>query len=152
MAPPTPPSSPPSSAGVAASDLRPVTEPPAILNPLATPFSPTFIDGMAAEELPEWLLFSPSSSEGRSGRPSSVSPATSFIDVIRRPESSVLRGEGSSSGAHAHRFVGRSAAPSSLGGDFRVAHHEGKALVEEAGSVAPQGCLAVAPSGFMADA
>jgi hypothetical protein len=64
----------------------------------------------------------------------------------------VPHGEGSSSGAHAHHSVGRSAAPSNLSGDSCVAHHEGKSLMEEVGSAGSQDRPTAAPSGFMADA
>jgi hypothetical protein len=54
------------------------------LNPNATPFLPSSI--ALGEELPEWLLFSPSSSEGRSlalGHIFGASSVTSFADVVR---------------------------------------------------------------------
>jgi hypothetical protein len=54
------------------------------LNPTATLFSPSqTLESYVTEDLSEWLLFSPSSSEGRSGRFSSLSSA-SFTDVVRR--------------------------------------------------------------------
>jgi hypothetical protein len=54
------------------------------LKPNAAPFSPS--SAASEEDLPEWLLFSPSSSEGRSsalGRISGASPATSCADVVK---------------------------------------------------------------------
>jgi hypothetical protein len=41
---------------------------------------------MSREDLPDWLLFSPLSSEGRLpalGHLSGISPATSFVDVVK---------------------------------------------------------------------
>jgi hypothetical protein len=57
------------------------------LNPEVAAFSPSFVpSGSAGEELPNWLLFSPSSSEGRSpatGHLVGASPSSSFVDVVR---------------------------------------------------------------------
>jgi hypothetical protein len=69
--------------------------------PPSLAFSPSFCPGVAPDELPEWLVFSSSSSKGRSGRPSSVSLVTSFVDVVRRGSSSKPAGESSSSAAPA---------------------------------------------------
>jgi hypothetical protein len=57
---------------------RPQTH-PSTLNPPPPP-SPS-CSAMIADEVLDWLLFSPSSSEGHSGRPSSISPA-SIVDVV----------------------------------------------------------------------
>jgi hypothetical protein len=61
--------------------------PATCLNPSAAPFSPSFSPApSASKELPHWLLFSPSSSEGRlsacPGRRSSFSPSPSFANVV----------------------------------------------------------------------
>jgi hypothetical protein len=57
MAPSTPL---PSPAGDGRADGQCRTSAPSSnLNPLASPFSPSFPSGSVAEELPEWLLFSP---------------------------------------------------------------------------------------------
>jgi hypothetical protein len=58
---------------------------PRPLNPDAAPFSPSRASEVAGVELLEWLLFSPSSSEGRSsvGCRSIISPAPSLADVVR---------------------------------------------------------------------
>jgi hypothetical protein len=58
---------------------------PRPLNPDAAPFSPSRASEVAGVELLEWLLFSPSSSEGWSsmGCQSIISPAPSLADVIR---------------------------------------------------------------------
>jgi hypothetical protein len=59
---------------------------PSPLNLNAAPFSPsTSLSRVAGKELPEWLLFSPSSSEGRSpasGRFAGPSLAPSFAEVV----------------------------------------------------------------------
>jgi hypothetical protein len=59
---------------------------PSTLNPAASPFSPTPNPQEASEELSDWLLFSPSSSEGRSsahGSGRSASPSISFVERSR---------------------------------------------------------------------
>jgi hypothetical protein len=97
------------------------------LNPQATPFFPSPPSGTTAEELPEWLLFSPSSSEGRSGRPSSVSPTTSFTDVVHQSGSTAPQWAGSSVG---HRLYPNAAR--SVTAEFsQVACHDGKTPIEE---------------------
>jgi hypothetical protein len=67
------------------------------IDPSATPYSPSLPSGIAVEELPEWLLFSTSSSKGQSDCPSSLSPVASFIDVICRSGSGVSLEAGPSS-------------------------------------------------------
>jgi hypothetical protein len=55
-----------------------------LLNSSIEPFSPQ--STVSGEDLPDWLLFSPSSSEGRSlalGHPSASSSASSFTDVVK---------------------------------------------------------------------
>jgi hypothetical protein len=109
----------------------------------ASPFSPSLFTDTAAEELPEWLLFSPSSSEGRSGRPSSASPATSFADVVCRGECSGVSAVGSSS--RPPSFFVEVSPP--------FVRREGKAPAEEDAPLASRGCApSGAPGGFMVDA
>jgi hypothetical protein len=75
---------------------------PAPLNPTATPFSPPLSSGATGEELPKWILLSPSSSEGRSpaaGRRSLASPPSSYTDAVRGRGKALLQ-EGSLALAH----------------------------------------------------
>jgi hypothetical protein len=81
---PSPPPSPPTSAGMSPSHEPSAVATPSSLNPQASSFSPSFHHGVVAEELPEWLLLNPSSSEGWSGRLSNASLVPSFVDVVRR--------------------------------------------------------------------
>jgi hypothetical protein len=137
MAPSTPPPS-PTGDGHADGQHRPFA-PSSSLNPLASPFSPSFPSGSAVEELPEWLLFSPSL-EGRSGHPSSVSSAPSSAEVAGHASSS-SRAAGS-----------RSASPVAMSAGAEIppfVHHEGKAPTVDAGPSVPRNG---APGGFMADA
>jgi hypothetical protein len=69
------------------SAFSPPAQPSSSLNPYATPFSPSLASRRASgEELSEWLLFSPSFSEGRSP-PSSCLPCStlspSFTDIVK---------------------------------------------------------------------
>jgi hypothetical protein len=113
--------SPTQPSGDRATGSRP--KPSSTLNPHVVPFSPSSTpnSGAAAEDLSDWLLFSPSSSEGRSGRPSSVSTA-SFTDTVCRG-SNVLHFEAGVSSAQPQTQV----APSRLVPTPEVAHHDGKA-------------------------
>jgi hypothetical protein len=138
MAPSTPPAS-PTGDGHTDGQHRPFA-PSSSLNPLASPFSPSFPSGSAVEELPKWLLFSPSSLEGRSGRPSSVSSAPSSAEVARRASSS-SHTAGSRSASPVVTYAGAEIPP--------FVHHEGKAPAVDAGPLVPRNG---APDGFMADA
>jgi hypothetical protein len=143
MAPTTPPSP---ISGILAGGQRRSADAPvprSSLNPTASPFSPSLFADTAAEELTEWLIFSPSSFEGRSGRPSSTSPATSFADVVRCGECSCVGAAGSSSRPPSC-FVEVSPP---------FVRREGKAPTEEVAPLASRGhAPSGAPGGFMADA
>jgi hypothetical protein len=148
MAPTTPPSTPPPSpiSGTLAGGQRRSADAPvprSSLNPAASPFSPSLFADTATEELPKWLLFSSSSSEGRSGHPSSASPVTSFTDMVRRGECSGVGAAGSSS-RPLSCFVEVSPP---------FVRREGKAPAEEAAPLPSRGrAPSGAPAGFMADA
>jgi hypothetical protein len=72
------------------------------LIPNASLFSPASSGQRAVrEELPEWFLFSPSSSEGRSllvGRSSTASASPSFADLVMGKWKALLEDEGPRSG------------------------------------------------------
>jgi hypothetical protein len=89
--------SPTQPSGDRATGSRP--KPSSTLNPYVVPFSPSSTpnSGAAAEELSDWLLFSPSSSESRFGRPFSVS-TISCTDAVCR-SSNVLHFEAGVSSA-----------------------------------------------------
>jgi hypothetical protein len=120
------------------------------LNPQATPFSLSY--STVFGDLPEWLLFSPSSSEGRSGRCVTALPA-SFTEVVCHGSGAQL--EAASSLACPRPLPSMSEAGS---------HCEGKAPVEDADTSGPhhdEKALAgpsfevramVEHCGFMADA
>jgi hypothetical protein len=127
MAPSTSPPS-PTGDGHADGQHRPFA-PSSSLNPLASPFSPSFPSDSAVEELPEWLLFSPSSLEGRSSRPSSVSSAPSSAEVARRASSS-SHTAGSRSASPVVTYAGAEIPP--------FVHHEGKAPAVDAGPLVPR--------------
>jgi hypothetical protein len=86
LPPKIPPPVPPLSPSRLLQHSRPPPPHPA-LNQDATPFSPSSTPGrFVGYELPDWLAFTHSFSEGRSralGRFSSISPSSSFVDVVR---------------------------------------------------------------------
>jgi hypothetical protein len=136
MSPRTPPSPPPPPCR-----WHPGRQPaPLHPKPPSCSLLPSLFAVAAEEELPEWLLYSPSSFEGAPGRPSSVSLATagSFADVVWWGSCSGPQGEGSGSRASAN------AAASSP-----FICREGKAPMVDA-IVEP--CRGRASGGFMVDA
>jgi hypothetical protein len=71
------------------------------LHPTLTPMPPCSGQRAVGEELPEWFLFSPSSSEGRSlvvGRSSTASASPSFADLVMGKWKALLEDEGPRSG------------------------------------------------------
>jgi hypothetical protein len=113
------------------------------LNSDATPFSPSPSPSRTAgEELPEWLLFSPSSFDGRSpasGRLSDSSLALSFTEVVA--------GKGKSSVATPGLDLGRSKGKEPMGGSSSsgLQGGHGRPSPAESGVAGRSG-------GFMADA
>jgi hypothetical protein len=137
---PSPPPSPPTSLASAGSRHPFLSQP--------SPFSPSFHHGVVAEELPEWLLFSPSSSERWSGRPSSASLAPSFVDVVRHKSSAAPVGEGSSAVAPDGRPSSRLGLQAASWGS----HREGKTLLEGYVLEPPRDSPPAMQGGFMTDA
>jgi hypothetical protein len=82
----------------------PTRQPPLPPNPNAAPFSPSSTPRLAeGEDLPDYLLFNPSSSKGLSSGPRggwSASPVSSFTDVVKHKGKApmVAFGSGSSPG------------------------------------------------------
>jgi hypothetical protein len=80
----------PAAAGSSAPPATPTSSPARAqhLNPDATPFSPSPSSTRSQkDELPDWLVFSPSSSKGRSTEPrhgAPASPSASFTEVVHR--------------------------------------------------------------------
>jgi hypothetical protein len=94
--PPSPPASPYTGANTYTAGANPAasSSPPAAHSPNVPPFSPSLAAG---DEAPKWMLFSPSSLEGRSlasGRFYGPPSTPSFADVVRERGRSPTVGRG----------------------------------------------------------